>query len=221
MSLRRAAALGVRWVEFDVRLSGDRRPILFHDTTLRRTTNGSGRVSRTSFGQIRTLDAGSWFGASYAGELVPTLAEAVALLGRLDLGANIEIKPEKGHAEETAAIVIAELKRHWRSSRQLPLISSFDWDVLAAVTALAPDWPRGLLMGKPRENWDIAARGYGISAVICSVRYLTHRMIGRIKEVGLPLVAYTVNDPRRARALFARGVDGVISDRPDAILADT
>ena len=90
--IRHAAALGVRWVEFDVRLCADGGLVLMHDDTLDRTTSGRGRVRDGDSSDMRRLDAGGWFSADFAGEPVPDLEDAMALLGALDMGANIEIK---------------------------------------------------------------------------------------------------------------------------------
>ena len=64
-ALRMAAQLGVRWVEFDVHLSADRTPILMHDDTLDRTTDGEGAVDAQTADRLVTLDAGSWFSDSF------------------------------------------------------------------------------------------------------------------------------------------------------------
>lgn len=90
-SLEKAAALGVRWVEFDVKLTADAMVILFHDETLSRTTDGKGALADKKWADLRPLDAGGWFGPEFAGEHVPSLEEAVAALARLGLGAVVEI----------------------------------------------------------------------------------------------------------------------------------
>jgi hypothetical protein len=57
---RKAAALGVRAVEFDVRLTADGRCILLHDDTVDRTTDGKGRADRMMLEDLAGLDAGAW-----------------------------------------------------------------------------------------------------------------------------------------------------------------
>src|SRR5579864_389838 len=109
--LRRGKALGCAWVEFDVRLTGDGALVLCHDPRLDRTTSGSGLVSAKSLAAIRELDAGSWFDPSFAGERVPTLEEGLSLAAELDLGANIEMKSDRGREYATAAAVAASLQR--------------------------------------------------------------------------------------------------------------
>jgi len=86
-SIRAAKACGADFVEVDVRLSKDGRLVVIHDETVDRTTDGSGRVEDLTLEEIKLLDAG-------LGERVPTLAEAVALVGELDLGIVVEMKEE-------------------------------------------------------------------------------------------------------------------------------
>ncbi len=96
--IRMAARLGFKAVEFDVMLSGDGTPVLIHDETLERTTNGAGRVCDTPDSVLFSLDAGH-------GERIPRFAEAAALCRELGLLANVEIKPAAGHELATAAVV--------------------------------------------------------------------------------------------------------------------
>jgi hypothetical protein len=109
--LRRAHQLGVGWVEFDVKLSGDGVPILMHDAVLERTTDGKGAVADTAYADIRALDAGAWFGPEFAGERVPSFDEAIDLLLSHGLGANVEIKPCPGRERETGAAVARRLAK--------------------------------------------------------------------------------------------------------------
>jgi glycerophosphoryl diester phosphodiesterase len=81
--------------EIDVMLTADGELVLMHDDFLDRTTNGSGPVSRATLAEIRRLDAGSWFGAAFAGERVPTLAEALDHAGKIDLGLVVEVKESR------------------------------------------------------------------------------------------------------------------------------
>src|ERR1700722_5240459 len=121
---RAAKALGCAWVEFDVRLTSDGSLIVCHDDTLKRTTGARGRVSKLALTAIRECDAGSWFGPAYVGERIPTLDEALTLCRELSLGANVEIKAERGGGPATAAAVAVCVGR--RGDRLPPLlISSF------------------------------------------------------------------------------------------------
>src|SRR5437667_8717328 len=99
--LRCAKALGCSWVEFDARLTGDGVLMLCHDPHLDRTTDGSGLIAAQTFAAVRDCDAGSRFSPAFAGERVPTLDEALLLCAKLDLGANIEVKADRGREYAT------------------------------------------------------------------------------------------------------------------------
>jgi glycerophosphoryl diester phosphodiesterase len=209
-SFREAKARGCAWVEFDVRLTRDGVPVLIHDDALNRTTNGKGRVA--------ALDAGLWFGPEFAGERILTLARAVALLGELDLGANIELKPVRKHQTEMAKAVAAVLAPRWPEHLPPPLLSSFDRKVLAALAALEVPWPRGYLAKALPRRWRSEARRLGCRSIHCAHQRLKPAQARAVKAAGFVLTAYTVNDPARAATLFDWGVDAVFADAPDRLM---
>lgn len=81
-ALQEAVRLGAQMIEFDICLTKDSALVLMHDTTVDRTTNGSGKVGDLTLGQIRALDAGSWKDARFAGTRVPTFEEVLLALPR-------------------------------------------------------------------------------------------------------------------------------------------
>ncbi len=214
----RAAALGAGWVEFDVRLCGDGRPVVIHDATLERTTDGQGPVAGASFDQIRALDAGRWFAPGFAGERVPSLGEALRATARLGLGADVELKAEPGREEALAAAAVAAVQGARRPGRAPILVSSFNVPCLDRVGALAPEMPRAYPLPRAGLGAHLAvARRAG--ATFVDHRRLTRRRTERIRAAGLALIVYTVNDPARARTLWSWGIDSVITDAPDTLLA--
>ncbi|HEX3535255.1 MAG TPA: glycerophosphoryl diester phosphodiesterase [Stellaceae bacterium] len=215
---RRAKALGCDWVEFDVRLTADGALVICHDDRLDRTTDGKGRLADKSLQQIRQYDAGAWFGPQFRGERVPTLDEALTLCAELALGANIEIKAERGLARATAAAVSVSLARLGLAAPSV-LVSSFAVEVLAAMRDLAPKVPRGLLLRLLSRSWAATAERLDCTTVNFDHRRLSMPLISAIRAAGYPLLAYTVNDPGRARQLFDWGVTSVFSDVPDIILS--
>lgn len=219
--VRQAAALGVRMVEFDAKLTADGVPVLMHDDTLDRTTDGTGPVAQTSLEAIRRFDAGAWFAPAFAGERVPTLAEALTAAAALGLAVNIEIKPCPGRARETAEAVLAVARAHWPAGagRPLPLISSFEVACLEAARALAPDWPRGYLIWERPADWRDILAAVAPATLHVSRTHEDSARLAEYRATGLPVAVYTVNDPAEARALFAQGVAAVFSDTPGTILA--
>src|SRR5512140_205883 len=92
-AFRKAIAAGVDMIELDVRMSKDYHLIVLHDSTVRRTTNGPGRVCGMSLQELKSLDAGSWFGPRFRGEQIPTLREVMELLPAR-VGLNSEVKTD-------------------------------------------------------------------------------------------------------------------------------
>jgi glycerophosphoryl diester phosphodiesterase len=213
--LRKAKALGCHWVEFDVRLTADSQPVLLHDNRLERTTTGRGRVSALSLDSVRHHDAGSRFHASFAGERVPTLEEALMLLAELGLGANVELKAARGKEAATGAVVAELLARTWPADPSHLLISSFQHGALAAARDRAPHIARGILFRHIPKNWRNIAAQLGCVTIHADQQRLRLAVLSEIRRSGYPLLAYTVNDPERARILFDFGVKSVFSDVPD------
>ncbi len=217
--MRMAHQLGARWVEFDVRLSADGQCIVLHDDTVDRTSDGRGEAAHLSFATLRRHDVGAWFGARFAGERIPSLEEVVDLLGALDLGANVEIKPAAGQEVATARAAVAVLRRKWPTHLPAVLLSSFSPVALAAARDAAPEIARGHLFDRLNADWRRAAEELGCATVHCNERRLDRATAQAIIAAGFPLLAFTVNDPARARTLLGWGLSAVITDCPDRIIA--
>jgi glycerophosphoryl diester phosphodiesterase len=217
--IRKAKELGATWIEFDVKLTKDGHPILFHDDRLDRTTDGRGPVAAATLAEIRRLDAGSWFAPAFRGEPVPTFEEALALCGELGLGINVEIKPCRRREAATAAAAVATLDRLWPQGLPAPLISSFAPEALRVVRAQAPALPRGHLAGRLPRSWQALMARDGCVTLHLDYRRLSERQCAAIVAAGVPLLLYTVNDGERARRLLANGVTAVFTDHVDRVLA--
>lgn len=208
--IRLAAALGFRAVEFDVMLSGDETPVLIHDETLARTTNGDGWVCRTSDIELFALDAGG-------GERIPHLGEALALCAELGILANVEIKPAAGHDQLTAEVVCDLL----RSTSQSLLISSFSRRALSVAGELLPSVPRAMLYEAVPANWTDDLDRLQFSVVHCSAAQLDTAFVAEAAQHGLPVACYTVNQPAQAEFLFASGVQALFTDCLDRFAPGT
>lgn len=216
--LRAAAALGARGVEFDVMLCGDGTPVLIHDETLERTTDGHGRVADTPLATLRRLDAGSRFASRFAGEGIPTFAEAAALCLELGLWANVEIKPAAGFETATGTAVARLARRFWPDGGGV-LLSSFSPPALRAARDEAPELPRTLLLETLPLDWRQAMADTGSLAVHVDWRRLTRQQAAAFGAARVPLACYTVNEEATAARLFAWGVSAVFSDYPERLLA--
>lgn len=216
----KAAEMGVRWVEFDVKLTADNEIILMHDDDLNRTTNGKGPVAQATLEEIRKLDAGRWFSADYTGEKVPTLDEAMAALAERGMGANVEIKPCLGREAETGAAVATALARRWMNGPHPPFVSSFSKRSLAAARDAAPEVPRALLTLVFLPGWATRMEQLGCATFHVLDRLITERRVRQIREAGYRPLAFTVNDGARANDLLSWGIESVISSYPDRMPKD-
>lgn len=214
--LRCARQFGCSWVEFDVRLTADGIAVLCHDPTLERTTDGSGPLSALPFTAVRECDAGIRFGASFAGERVPMLEEALLLCAELDLGANIELKADKGR-DYALAKTVAETLERVRGRIGPVLVSSFHPAGLH-VLGRDPEPPLGILFRIVMRGWAELAERFDCAMIGADHRRLRPRRVAEIRAAGYQLAAFTVNDPARARVLYDWGVTSVFSDVPDMII---
>jgi glycerophosphoryl diester phosphodiesterase len=210
---------GYRMVEFDAKLSADDQLFLLHDDTLDRTTNGHGAAAGHTWRELAQLDAGSWRGTEFAGERLPTLAEAAARCAQDGIAANIEIKPCPGRDVITGRLVAAAALELWQGQTQ-PLLSSFSFEALAAARDAAPSLPRGMLFEAVPDDWLRIVRELDCVSLHASHKHLTAELVAEIRAAGLRVLVYTVNDPERAALLAQWGVDMICTDRIDMLAHD-
>ena len=215
-AIRMAVEAGANACEFDVYASKDGTVVLLHDATVDRTTDGTGKVTELTVAELKRLDAGSWKGSDYAGEPVPTLAEALDLLKDSGCQAVIEIKME-GIADK-----VIEAVRQAGMLDQASVIA-FSQDVVMDVRRLEPDLPCGWLYGKqltgtPQERaaW-IASEAARCGTRLVDLGYglLSPEVVAELKRHGLTVWTWTVNEAAIMEALSAWGVDSITTDRPD------
>jgi len=218
---------GFRMIEFDVQLTADQIPILMHDATLDRTTDGHGPVCAVTLGHLVQLDAGRWHSTVFEGVTVPTLADAARWMQARGVMANLEIKPAKGLEVATGTAAAALAAKLWQGQVP-PLLSSFSIKALEAARAVAPELPRALLADVAR--WGelfptdrpfeaIVQKALELSAVAIVIQHagLDADRIARAHSAGLRVLTYTLNDAALAKALLAVGLDGVITDAVDSL----
>lgn len=228
-----AADMGVEWVEFDVKLTKDQVPILFHDDTLERTTNGGDTpVAGLTYEEIRQFEAGSWFADSFAGIKIPTLEEALEVVIDRKLGLNLEIKPCPGREKETAEAALDVLSRYWDDHEKL-YISSYKIVSLETAMNLAPEWGRGMVFGyhsqedwlqnlkngRLPEDWKEVADYLGLTAISMDQDFCNQSTLSGILDHKIKPVPYNVNDAARANELLAMGAQTFISDEPDVVMS--
>ncbi len=217
-SVRHAAEQGAKWIEIDVKITYDGVPILMHDETLDRTTDGTGLVAETTWEQMRELDAGIKFSPGFKGERIPTLSVVMEEIVKAGMNALVELKPCPGRSRATTMVTIIEMAKIWPEKDALPIVSSFDPESLEIAAQMEPHWPRCLQVDGWRDDWTTLFERVSASAVTLPEKVLTPERVDQFNRLRIPLLAYTVNDPVRATDLLAQGVTAVYSGHPGMIL---
>lgn len=219
-AFRAAYEMGAEMIELDVTLSKDGIPVVIHDETLERTTNGKGKVSSFSLSELKKLDAGSWFSNTHRGEQIPTLEEVLEF-ARDKISVNIEIKPEavtdeiKGGIEEKAWDLVKKYEMN-----AYVLFSSFDYRAITHLKELDVDISAALLYEKQQSKGRSPSQlitDYNADAFNCSYREFSKKWADEADSQGFPVFVYTVNNERRMKKMIKRGVSGIFSDKPDLL----
>jgi glycerophosphoryl diester phosphodiesterase len=197
-----AVADGADMIEFDVRLTSDGVPVVFHDGRTGRTAKANLEVAGTTAACLRTAILKN-------GEAIPTLAEVLDLVrGRVPL--NVESKVPGGVAAAAKAVAGA------RYGGAILFSSGLREECLAA-RAILPGFPCGLVTRRPSTS-DIAfCLRHGLSSIHPDHRYLTVLRVRKVLSAGIRLLPYTVDDPDVAFRLIAAGAAGVFSNRAQTL----
>jgi len=223
-----AIRLGVDAIELDVHLSADGVPVVLHDDTVDRTTDGRGAVASLTLAALKRLDAGAWFSPRFRGERIPTLEEAlVCAQGRC--GLNVEIKADApartagaarrarpqapGVAPQEVARAVARALSRTRFDGLL-IVSSFSPPALAGAREAMRRVRLGYLASRTAAGVEALHRKIGLFSFHPHHRLATRRRIRAAQRLGLAVFVWPVNDARLLRALVARGADGLMSDDP-------
>jgi glycerophosphoryl diester phosphodiesterase len=205
--IRKAIELGAEAIEIDVQASSDGVPVLMHDLTVDRTTNGSGAVAQMSLDQLRALDAG--------GEPPPTLAEVLELTrGKVLL--VMEIK-QPGIEEHVVRAVneTAELTD--------VMTWSFFPQALEGMRAAEPRIPCALLVaGESMPHWPKMrerALRMGVQGVSVFYPAVTPEIARDCRFSGLALYCWTPDSEADIGKLAELGVDGICSNFPDRVVS--
>lgn len=213
----KALQIGVDVLEIDVHATRDGQIVVLHDAVLDRTTNGTGLVADLLGEEVRRLDAGRWFSADFVGERVPLLEEV------LDLARNqalvlIEIKAD-GIAERVLQVIEAA------NATERVVVQAFNPQTVQRFNLLAPTLPTALLVGQlPTTPSRVRARRLvrqvlqvGANALAMWYAALTPPFLEEMRQRGIAVWAWTVDEDLAMRDLATMGVQGIISNRPDQL----
>ena len=213
--------LGADGFELDTQLTSDGHVVVFHDTTVDRTTNGHGKLSRLPLADLRELDAGSSFSEKYRGEKIPTLDEVFEAIGKRAI-INVELKNFSTPFDNLAEKVCEVIRRH--GIQKNVMFSSFlPWN-LKKTARILPEVPRGLITAKDwRGVW---GRSFGFNfgnydALHPYLDNVTPQQVHRVHKLKRKINVWVVNRDEDLRRLFNWGVDGILTDDPQLALRIT
>jgi glycerophosphoryl diester phosphodiesterase len=203
LAFQRALAIGVDGIELDVHATADGIPVVIHDRDVGRTTDGTGFVDEISLARLQTFNAGN-------GERVPTLSELLMLVGD---AAHLDIELKGTGIEGAVLGVLAQFPAvRWA-------FSSFAWDTLRSVRRLDPVaeiWPLAEHVGD--DLIAITAELASPAVSLLTAAYTTESA-AELRDAGLRVVVWTVNDPREARRVADLGAFALCTDDPQRISA--
>lgn len=216
-AIGKSFAEGAAGTEIDTRLTSDGVVIVFHDATVDRTTDGTGEVASMTLAEIKELDAGSWFGAEFAGEKVPTLEEALT-------------------ASKGKGIIFLDIKTEGQAAGFLDAVtkSGFPLEDLWFWTPGEPAYAMAIrevlpeariVWGNPGTEWETnpeyfnELRDLGVIGFSFRQSGANPKFVAKAKEEGMFVEVYTLLDPDQLAAAASAGVDYVETDFPEFMLS--
>lgn len=243
-AMRRAVAAGAHGIELDVHATRDRQLVVCHDATVDRTTDGVGRIADLSLDELRRLDNAYWW---VPGEVVDqgAPAAAYALRGRApgdgDLGIatlvevleafpgvylNFDIKQTAPEVEPYEGLLASTLREHGRTDDVI--VASFSDQAIDAFHQAAPEIPTAAATQATAAIYFAIAQGQPVPSTphvalqvppaFGGVEVVTEAFVAGAHDAGLAVHVWTIDEEPQMKELIAKGVDGVMTDRP-ALLA--
>ena len=211
-AFRLAVEMGADGIELDVHFSKDGELMVIHDSTVDRTTNGTGRVDQMTLQELKALDASNGM-EGFPGSVIPTLDEVYDLLRDTGLQVNVELKTDEGMYPGIEEKCLAVAREKGMSERVI--YSSFNHYTIANFRRLDKDARLGLLyMSGLYEPWHYARH--------CGAQYihpfvpnlLIPGMAGACLENGIGINAWTVDEPWQMQLCLDTGAN-IITNYPD------
>jgi glycerophosphoryl diester phosphodiesterase len=202
-----AAEQHTDFVELDVQETSDGQVIVVHDSDLMKVGGNAAKIWNADAATLRSIDIGSFKDPRFASERVPTLAEALAACkGRCRVIVELKSYGHNQHLEERVAAIVEEA-----GMVNDCVFMSLDHEMVRKMKALRPNWRVGLLVAKAMGDLtELHADFLAVEARMASRRFVQHA-----HDAGQDVFIWTVNDPAWMFLGLTRGVDGLITDKPD------
>ena len=211
----KALDMGIGHIELDVHFTRDGHLVVIHDDAVDRTTDGEGPVLEHTLAELRSLDAGSWFGPEFAGERVRSLGEVFEhYKGRLYF--HVEIKGRSvGLSRRTI-----DMSRGYGLTDSVT-ITSFSRDRLEEASAYDSELPKGWLIPPGRNPWQdtyfAQSAALGLTQICFRGDLATPEFVESIHEAGYQARAWGIGDEETMRQAVDSGADGMTTNFPDKL----
>jgi glycerophosphoryl diester phosphodiesterase len=214
-AFERALTDGADAIQLDVHLSRDDHPVVIHDPTLERTTDGSGPVRGHTMRELKRLDAGAWRGPAFAGQRLQTLQEVLERFrGRTRFWIELKGGPDLYPDVEERIVGLLEVYDVIDGA----LVQTFDHAALARLRAFSRELSLGAVLA--RSPLDVERDVPSAASAVCpSAEILGAPEREAIRRSGRQCHVWTVNEPALMDRLVGWSVDGIITDRPDLLRA--
>lgn len=215
IALEKALELNAEMVEFDLQLSRDKELILIHDPSVDRTSDGTGKVEDLTLDQIKSFDAGSWFAPQFRDQKFLIFQEALDLLaGKVRL--NVHVKAQEHNREEIVPRVIDEFEG--RGLFESAYIAS-DEKTIVFAKKLAPKLQICNLSTNPTENYIQRSQKIGCTILQPKNLQVDANFMRDAHKLGFEVNPFYADDVAEMRRLIECGVDGILTNFPDLLLA--
>lgn len=215
----KAVEMKADYIEIDVQRSKDGELVIIHDTTVDRTTDGTGEVKDLTFEQLRALDAGSFKGEQFKGEKIPTFDE---ILDRYHgkTGILIELKAPELYPgiEESVAQELKERNLDHPQNEKI-IIQSFNFESMEKMNELLPKVPIGVLTSSQADASEQALKEFSAYADYFNPSYgiVSEDLVEQVHSLGMKISSWTVNSQETADFLLSMDVDAIITNYPDYV----
>ncbi len=223
IAFQKAIEIKADMIELDVTLSKDRIPIIIHDDTLERTTNGKGKIRNTSFKKLRELDAGSWKNIKFKNEKIPTLEEVLLLIKKRKIKLNIEIKTSAYDKKLSNSCIekktITLIQKYNLINRIV--ISSFEPKILLRLRKLSSKIKLALLIDPDFAKLKIDPIAFtkqirGVSLNMHKSQ-INSSIFDNAKKQKFPIYIYTINSEKEILNAIDANISGIFTNFPDRL----
>ncbi|EIJ78426.1 glycerophosphoryl diester phosphodiesterase [Bacillus methanolicus PB1] len=216
-AFEKAFDMNADYFELDVQMSKDGELVIMHDKTVNRTTNGKGKVGKLTLKELRSLDAGSWFGPEFSGEQIPTLQEALdAFRGKIGILIELKFPELYPGIEQKVADTLIERNMHSPANEKI-IVQSFNFESIKTFHKILPEVPVGVLTYRAQHHSNAMLQEFSRYAdfVNPNKSLVSKKLTDRIHALGMRTMSWTVRSNDDIRRLHNAKVDGIITDYPD------